>query len=126
MSRRRKPLGWPRYMVARQLKSGVGYYWVPPTWAKRDGCPLGVEALGTDYGDAKKRCDEVLNLQFDAWRKRDEVPLPAHRAAPGTFDWMVTIYKSAPQYQKLFPKTRRDYDFNQRIHAEEWPVIWHA
>jgi hypothetical protein len=41
--------------------------------AKRQGlrCLLGCEPLGTDYGDAKKRCDELLNPQFDAWRKRE-------------------------------------------------------
>ena len=28
---RRKPLGWPRYMVERKLKSGTtAYYWVIP------------------------------------------------------------------------------------------------
>ena len=38
---RRKPLGWPRYMVARQLRSGTkAYYWVIPTWAKKKGCLL--------------------------------------------------------------------------------------
>jgi integrase len=112
-------LGWPRYMVARQLKSGVvGFYWVRPTWAKLQGCPLRVEALGPDYANAKKRCDDLLNPQFDAWRTRDEVPLPSNRAAPGTFDWMVTIYKSAPQYQKLLPKTRKDYDSALRLVSE--------
>jgi len=50
----RKPLGWPRYMVVRRLKSGTAaYYWVLPTWAKRIGCTLRVEALGVDYALAK-------------------------------------------------------------------------
>ena len=54
----RKPLGWPRYMVPRRLRSGAAsYYWVIPTWAKKNGCTLNIEALGTDYADAKKRCD---------------------------------------------------------------------
>ena len=79
---RRKPLGWPRYMVVRRLKSGTAaYYWVLPTWAKRTGCTLPVEALGVDYGLAKQRCDEVLNPQFDAWRKREEIVRP-DRARP--------------------------------------------
>ena len=78
---RRKPLGWPRYMVVRRLKSGAAaYYWVLPTWAKRNGCTLQVEALGLDYALAKQRCDEVLNSQFDAWRKREGVVHPDHRA----------------------------------------------
>jgi hypothetical protein len=46
---RRKPLGWPKLMVAKRLKGGnIAYYWRPPTWAKRNGCPMRGEAsLGT-------------------------------------------------------------------------------
>jgi Phage integrase family len=116
---RRKPLGWPRYMVPRRLKSGdVGYYWVIPTWAKKKGCLLSIEALGTDYSIAKNRCDELLNRQFNAWRKREEVSLPSDLSTRGSFDWMVTVYKSSPQYEKLLPKTRKDYDSVLRLVSE--------
>src|SRR4051812_7121054 len=101
---RRKPLGWPRYMVARRLKSGlIAFYWTVPSWAKRKGCLLKVEALGTDYASAKTRCDELLNRQFDAWRKPGDITLsPSHTApAQDTFDWMVGIYKTSPLYRKL-------------------------
>ena len=37
------------------------------------------EALGSDYAEAKRRCDELLNSQFDEWRTKDEAP--ARRAA---------------------------------------------
>lgn len=107
----RKPLGWPRYMVPRRLRSGAtSYYWVISTWAKKNGCTLNIEALGTDYADAKKRCDELLNPQFDAWRKREEIALPSDQAVPGTFDWLVAIYKTHPKYNKKPAKTRRSYD----------------
>jgi hypothetical protein len=113
---RRKPLGWPRYMVTRRLKSGAAaFYWVPPTWAKRDGCTLEVEALGIDYGDAKKRCDELLNPRFDAWRRREEIAVAYDHTVPGTFDWMVVIYKSSPLYRKLPAKTRKSYDAALRL-----------
>src|SRR3712207_4645265 len=88
----------------------TAYYWSPPTWAKKAGCTLEPVALGTDYGEAKRTCDEVLNLQLDAWRQRDELPSPASRAVPGTFDWMVAIYKSSPKYQSREPRTRKSYD----------------
>jgi hypothetical protein len=49
-------------MVARRLQSGAtGYFWYSPTWAKKAGCPVHGEALGADYAQAKRRCDEVLN-----------------------------------------------------------------
>src|SRR5450759_1930041 len=108
---RRKPLGWPRYMVTRRLKSGaIAYYWVIPSWAKQNGCALEIEALGTDYADAKKRCDELLNPQLDAWRKREEIALPSDQIVPGTFDWMVATYKTHPKYTKMPAKTRKSYD----------------
>jgi integrase len=113
---RRKPLGWPRYMVTRRLKSGaIAYYWVIPSWAKKNGCALKIEALGTDYADAKKRCDELLNPQLDAWRKREEIALPSDHSVHGTFDWMVTTYKSSPLYRKLPAKTRKSYDAALRL-----------
>jgi hypothetical protein len=97
-------------MVVRRLKSGAAaYYWVLPTWAKRSGCTLQVEALGLDYALAKQRCDEVLNPQFDAWRKREEIVHP-DRVQIGTFDWMITVYKSSPLFQKLPARTQRSYD----------------
>jgi len=108
---RRKPLGWPRYMVPRRLKSGAtGYYWDIPSWAKKNGCTLSIEALGTDYADAKKRCDELLNPQFDAWCKREDISVSSNRAATGSFDWMVAIYKTHPRYAQRPAKTRKSYD----------------
>ena len=101
MLRRRKPLGWPRYMVARRLKSGATLLLGATHLGKEGWMTLNEEALGTDYADAKKRCDELLNPQLDAWRKREEIAPPSERAKPGTFDWMVMVYKSSPQYRKL-------------------------
>jgi hypothetical protein len=66
--------------------------------------------LGTDYADAKKRSDELLNPQLDAWRKREDISLISDHATHGTFDWMVAIYKSSPLYRKLPAKNRKSYD----------------
>lgn len=108
---RGKPLGWPRYMVVKRLKGGVaGYYWHAPTWALKAGCPVRREALGTDYADAKSRCDEVLNPQLDAWRRRGETATIDNRVAAGSFDWMVGVYKTSPRYKERPPKTRKSYD----------------
>lgn len=116
---RRKPLGWPRYMVPRRLSSGaIAYYWVIPTWAKKNGCILNVETLGTDYAEAKKRCNELLNPQLDAWRKREEIALPSDHVLSGTFDWMVAVYKSSPLYRKLPAKTRKSYDSALRLASQ--------
>jgi hypothetical protein len=81
---RKKPAGWPKLMVPKRLKSGiVAYYWGAPTWAKRNGCPVASEALGTDYAVAKQRCDDILNPQFDAWRTHGDVAGTQNRPLPG-------------------------------------------
>ena len=103
-------MDWPKYMVTRPLAGGrVGYYWTGPSWAKAAGCTMGSIPLGTDYGAAKQKCDEVVNPQFLAWRgKGPEDATPV--ANPGTFDWMVSIYRQTTRYTELPDKTRRGYD----------------
>jgi Phage integrase family len=113
--RRRKPTGWPKYMVAKRLKGGgVAYYWSPPTWAKIRGFGGAAEALGTDFGDAKRKCDDVLNPYFEEWRTGGPGER-IDRAAHGTFDWMVEVYKSSPRYTALPLRTRRSYDSVLRL-----------
>lgn len=108
---RSKPAGWPKLMVAKRLRNGVtAYYWRPHTWAKKAGCPMQSEALGMDYGEAKRRCDELLNQQLDQWCATGETLSKVGRVIVGTFDWMVSIYKTAPRYRRLPARTQKSYD----------------
>ena len=104
-------------MVAKRLKSGAtAYYWDVPTWTKMKGCTLGSEALGIDYASAKQRCDEVLNPQFDGWLAgRSPKAIVSDRPAVGTFDWVVSIYKTLPKYTRRPEKTRKSYDSALRL-----------
>jgi hypothetical protein len=96
-------------MVPRRLASGAtAFYWVPPTWAVKDGCTMRSEALGTDYAEAKRRCDDLLNPQFDAWRTRGQETTP--RTTVGSFQWMIEVYKTSPKYSRKLRKTRKSYD----------------
>jgi hypothetical protein len=98
-------------MVTRRLADGsIAYYWVAPTWAVKAGYFIRSEPLGTDYGEAKRRCDELLNPTFAEWRGRGGTSAPLGQAAIGTFDWLVGVYKSSPKYSSKSEKTRRDYD----------------
>jgi hypothetical protein len=116
MMPRRRPNGWPRYMDDHRLRSGAtAYYWKLPSWAKRAGCPLRTEALGTDYGEAKRRCDEILNPQLDAWRTRGDDPSPTEKVSVGTFDWMAAVYKTSPKFTGKAAKTRKGYDAVLRL-----------
>jgi hypothetical protein len=58
-------------------------------WARKNGCPVETEALGTDYDEAVKHAERVLLPAFDAWRKRGEAPDKSLTLAKtGTLDWM--------------------------------------
>src|ERR1700730_18839141 len=107
---RSKPVGWPDLMIGKRLASGAtAYYWAPPTRAKRSGCPVLSEPLGTDYANAKRRCDEVLNPHYKAWLTNGEADLSAPRAPSGTWDWMVGVYKQSPKYTSKGAETRSSY-----------------
>ena len=110
----RKPRGWPRHMESKPLTGGaISYHWNAPPWARKAGYPIRSEALGTDYAEAKRRCDDLLNVQLDAFRRREDV-----EAGPqvrfGTFDWMVSLAKSSPKWPKK-PGTRTSYDAVLRL-----------
>jgi hypothetical protein len=109
---KRKPHGWPDLMAAKRLSTGaIGYYWAPPTRARRAGCPVLPEALGADYGAAKQRCDDVLNPHYRSWLAKGEGVEPGtERAMRGTFDWMVATYKASPKYTRMPAETRSSYD----------------
>ena len=82
------------------------------------GCTLAIEALGTDYAEAKKRCDELLNPHLDAWRNRDDFVPGSGHPTHGTFDWMVEVYKTSPLYRKLPAKTAKSYDAALRLASQ--------
>jgi hypothetical protein len=109
--KKRKPLGWPDYMEAKPSKGVVRYYWNAPTWARKRGCPVKSEALGSDYAVAKARCDAFLNPLFDSWRTDGATDLNVeHRSVVGSFDWVISVYKAMPKYTKRPPRTRASYD----------------
>jgi hypothetical protein len=107
---KRKPPGWPDYMLAKRIAGGVRYYWNAPTWARKRGYPMASEALGTDYAAAKARCDEFLNPAFDSWRTGGATDTVVPRGLVGSFDWLVADYRSSKKYTKLPTRTRASYD----------------
>jgi hypothetical protein len=52
--------------------------------------------------------------QLDSWRTgglSDATPSPAR----DTFDWMATLYRSSPQYQRLSTRQKGNYEYGLRI-----------
>jgi hypothetical protein len=104
-----KPL--PRYVRRKPLAGGRwAYFFEPPTWARRAGCPVAAEPLGEDYGAAVFRAEDVLLKAFDSWRTgglSDMVPIGA---TVGSFDWLVMTFKSHRAWKDTDRKTQRLYE----------------
>jgi hypothetical protein len=65
-----KPVDWPRYMIVKRLRSGQpAYYWNARQSDVDAGFTLHREALGTDYGAARARAEQ-LNAHLDGLRSR--------------------------------------------------------
>ena len=63
---KRSTLPLPRYVLRKPIKSGGwAYYFNVPIWARKAGCPVRNEPLGTDYRLAVERAETVLLPAFD-------------------------------------------------------------
>jgi hypothetical protein len=61
----RSALPLPRYVERKPLKSGAwSYFFHVPLWAKKAGCTVHSERLGTDYQTAVSRAETVLLPAF--------------------------------------------------------------
>jgi hypothetical protein len=106
------------------LASGCwGYFFCPPTWARKAGCPVQNEPLGTDYDEAVRRAETVLLPAFDAWR--GESPPQEQQqgkgilvAKPGTLDWLFGEYRASRKFTKMPTRSRRDRESNMRLVAD--------
>jgi hypothetical protein len=113
---RRSALPLPRYVQRKPLKFGWGHFFNVPMWARKAGCPMKNEALGTDYDAAVARAEAVLLPAFDSWRSDGASDAPASAvAAPGTLDWVFAEYRADRRFTKLDPKTRRIHEVGFRI-----------
>jgi hypothetical protein len=107
----RSALPLPRYVRRKPLKGGWGYFFDPPTWARKEGCPVAAEALGADYHAAVLRAETVLLPQFDVWRAGDDA---AVHAGP-TLDWVFAEYRADRRYAKLDVRTKRNHETGFRL-----------
>lgn len=105
-----RPDEWPRYLLAKRLKSGAAaYYWNPPRRDMVAGFMLHPEALGQDLGCAIARADE-LNRHLDDWRlsRGGEKSLDLQPSA-GTLDWLIERYFRSRAFAKVSARVQPDY-----------------
>ena len=104
-------LKFPRYCRRKTLKSGRwGYFFEPPTWARKQGCPVKAEALGAEQAAAVERTKNVLLPAFDSWRSRGLTDMVPASPVPGTFDWLAGIFKAHQKWKEIDHKTQRLYE----------------
>jgi hypothetical protein len=104
-------LKFPRYCRRKPLKGGRWrYFFEPPTWARKQGCPVRAEALGVEQAAAVERTENVLLPAFDSWRSRGLTDMVPASPVPGTFDWLVGIFKTHQKWKEIDHKTQRLYD----------------
>lgn len=106
-------------MIAKRLQSGqAGYYWNARNSDIDGGFTLHREALGTDYGHACVRAEQ-LNNQLDGWREGRHV-VPSLDADPrfGSVDWWIESYYRSPAFLKLKDRTKPSYRYQLRLLAD--------
>lgn len=116
--KRRSVLPLPKYTRRDPLAGGGwGYYFEPPSWARkpkegddRGPCPVGREALGTDYDVAVRRVETVLLPLFESWRTRGAIDFtPSKSVRHGTLNWLFETYRATDRFKKLRRKVKRIY-----------------
>ncbi len=112
----RTALPLPRYTLRKLLRSGVAHFFNVPTWARRAGCPVKNEPLGTDYEAAVRRVETVLLPAFDSWRTgRATDGAVSSVATTGTLDWLFAEYRADRRFTKLDPRTKRNHESGMRL-----------
>lgn len=104
----------PRYVKRKRLKSGIGYFFVVPSWALAR-CPLKSQPLGIDYAKAVHKAETVLLPQFDTWLKG--MAVDTNTSAIGSLDWLIAEYRVDRRYQRLEPRSQRNHENGFRLVA---------
>ncbi|SFU94764.1 hypothetical protein [Bradyrhizobium arachidis] len=100
----------PRYCRQKLLANNtVAYYFAPPSWARRQGCELRPEPLGSDYANAVERVEQVLLPAFESWRSQGLSDIMPVSPEPGTFDWLIGVFQAHQKWAELDSNTQRLY-----------------
>jgi hypothetical protein len=81
-----------------------------PSWARKQDCPLEAEPLGEDYAAAVERAEHILLHAFDSWRSGSLTDMVPACPVPGSFDWLVSIFKAHQKWKEIDHKTQRLYE----------------
>jgi hypothetical protein len=112
-------------VLRKPLKGGWGHFFNVPMWARKSGCPIHNEPLGTDYEKAVERAEKMLLPAFDSWlastKPTTETVLAAMGvetlpiATTGTQDWIFDEYRADRRFTKLDARTKRNHEVGFRM-----------
>jgi hypothetical protein len=103
-------------VLRKPLKSvGWAYFFNVPVWARKAGCPVSNEPLGTDYAKAVERAETVLLQTFDSWRTGGKSDAVQTTATLGTLDWLFAEYRADRRFTKLGARTKRNHEVGFRM-----------
>lgn len=94
----------PRHVVREPFGDGWRYYFIVPTKARKAGCPMRNQGLGTSFEAAAERAENVLLPSYDAWcaqhRSRGHtIDKPEHeRAMPPSVGVYLLLLKGKVVY----------------------------
>lgn len=105
----RSALPLPRYVIRKFLKASGqwAYFFQPPAWARRQGCPVAAKPLGTDYRVAVTEAETIHLPQFDSWRSKGASDAVPDATRPGTLDWLTDTYGKSLKFRELDPKMQK-------------------
>ncbi len=106
----RSVLPLPRYVLRKPIRGAWAYFFNPPMWARKAGCPLKSEPLGRDYDKAVERAECILLPAFDSWLRGDGQQPASVGAEFGTLDWIFAEYRADRRYTTLDARTRRNHE----------------
>jgi hypothetical protein len=107
----RTPQPLPRYVRRKFLKTKQwSYFFEVPTWAKKAGCELQNQALGSDYQIAFRQAVTVLLPAFDSWRTSGESDLVPPPVAPGTLNWLFAEYRKSSRAAEVSARMMRIHE----------------
>ena len=66
--------------------------------------------MGTEYAVAMERAEKILLPVFDSWRSGGLTDMAPTLPTPGSFDWLVFIFKIHQKWNDISSKPQRCYD----------------
>lgn len=82
----------PRHVVREPFGQGWRYYFIVPSKARKAGCPVRNESLGTVFETAVARAEDHLLPEFDAWQAKQKITAVADDFTEGPTPPLVGVY----------------------------------